>query len=80
MRRLYISITVFLTLLALPQHGATDELFNDDVIINGRLCVGPSCSNGEGWLSGIVPYAGQIKLDSTSNAIWVNDTSNPGPN
>lgn len=50
---------------------AADELFDDDIITTGNICLGGGCANFEQF--GL--NATTLKLDSTSNWIYAHDTS-----
>ena len=52
-----------------------DQVINDDLIVDGNICTGQDCALFEGF--GGSAFNATLKLDSTSNLIWSNDTSEP---
>ncbi|WP_212700999.1 hypothetical protein [Thalassovita aquimarina] len=79
-------------IVAMAGAASADQVFNDDVIITGSLCVGFDCVNGESFGFDTIRLKEnnlRIKFQDTSNSasfpsrdwqITVNDSSNGGAN
>jgi len=79
-------------IVALASTASADQVFNDDVIITGSLCVGFDCANGESFGFDTIRLKEnnvRIKFDDTSNSssfpnndwqLTANDSSNGGAN
>ncbi len=79
-------------IVALASTASADQVFNDDVIITGSLCVGFDCVNGESFGFDTIRLKEnnvRIKFDDTSNSssfpnndwqLTANDSSNGGAN
>ena len=65
----FLALMVSVTVLLGPSTGMADEVFLDDVIIDGSTCVGMDCVNGEEF-----SFA-TILLKENNLRIFMNDTS-----
>ena len=56
--------------MAVPNGASADQVFNDDVIIGGSLCVGPSCADGVNFQSDTLVLKGgllRVLFEDTSS-------------
>ena len=84
-----ILITVFVSILMLSGASLAEEVINDDLIIDGSLCVGTSCADGEDFEFDTLRIKASdplIKFDDTSssssfpNNDWSIGIANTGAN